>query len=54
MSRPLGRCQAGAEGKRTRHLGEELVAEKDRRSSFNLILHLGDMEKNRSCLHIPE
>ena len=30
MSRSLGRCQAGAEGKRTRHPGEELEMEKDR------------------------
>ena len=35
VSRSLGQCQAGAEGKRTRHLGDELETEKDRRNSLN-------------------
>ena len=35
VSRSLGQCQAGAEGKRTHHLGNELEMEKDRRSSLN-------------------
>ena len=35
VSRSLGQCQAGAEGKRTQHLGEELEEWKDRRSSLD-------------------
>ena len=55
MSRSLGRCQAGAEGKRTRHLGEELVAENDKRSSLDTSSEerTGD-EKDKTGLHMSE
>ena len=35
VSRSLGQCQAGAMGKRTHHLEEELETEKDRRNSLD-------------------